>query len=140
MKHKVIISDYDRGAGHYAIITKWLHNREAYMPFPEEIPKYGFMAYYTDAETKRTKAVAAGFIRMCEGGVGQVDGFCTDPDVDPEIRHICLDVLLNHIINTAKASGVFQLMAFTEDSNTLIRAMKHGFKLIPKGAVVSMRL
>lgn len=57
--------------------------------------------------------VAAGFLRKAEGNYAFVDGFVTNPTMDPGIRLKALDLLVKRLKRRAKGR---KILAFTTDA------------------------
>ncbi len=71
-----------------------------------------------------------------EGGSGQLDGLCTNPDALPSKRHEAIEAVVNRILDEAKALGMRNLMAMSVDESTLMRSKRHGFKPCPHTLIV----
>lgn len=107
------------------VIQGWLSARGLRVQPVDEFPEVGFISYY------RGEAVACAFIRRVEGGFAMLDGLVTNPDFPSDIRHNALDWLVEHLIKQAKSMKLNSLIATSQDKNTLLRAMKHGFVQLP---------
>lgn len=106
---------------HFDIMLEWLVERDVYLPSIDEMPAIGFVVYHDHIMT------AMGFIRMVEGGYGQLDGLVTNPKQSPEIRSVSIDLLVSRLIYEAKEMELKSLIAFSKDKNTLLRSTTHGF-------------
>lgn len=113
-------------------IDSWLHKREMKVPL-NDIPKIGFVALL------KGTPIAAGFLRQCEGGHGILDSFVTDPEAPANDRHIAMDMLTNQLVTSARDIDLTQLICFTIDENTLLRAQRHGLVSTP-WTMLAMRL
>lgn len=111
---------------HFAHIYKWLEARDAHFTPVDRVPGIGFMCYYNH------KPAAAGFIRLVEGGYGQLEGLVSNPEFLPGTRSKAIDTLVERIIAEAKALQLISLIAFTGDKNTLERSSRHGFVQLPQ--------
>lgn len=91
----------------------------------DEIPATGFVVL--------TEGVVAAFafIRLVEGGFGQLDGLTSNPSLPGEIRSQAIDAVVERLINEAKVMKLKKLIAFSRDNNTLERSVKHGFSPMP---------
>lgn len=88
----------------------------------ENLPAYGLMVYDHDLP------VAAGFLKIVEGGKSAIlDSLITNGDLPAEQRDLALDLLVENILKDAKALGIKQILAFSSDRNTLVRAQRFGF-------------
>lgn len=113
--------DYNLGT-----ICKWLYLRKAYIPFKEEFPKIGYVAY------KGNEPIAAAFLRIVEGDFAQIDGLCTNPEALPQDRSKANDLLIAQLIETAKEMGnIKTIVSYSLDKNTIMRAESHGFVATP---------
>lgn len=106
---------------HLPTLLSWLVKREAYIVTPEEIPENGFIVFDNDI------AIAAGFLRLVEGGYAQIDGLTTNPDANSKQRSVAIDLVINAAIKRAKDLKIKQLMAFTELKNLSQRTQDFGF-------------
>lgn len=88
------------------------------------LPRVGGIVFYAG------RPIAIGFVRQCEGNVGIWDGLITDPQAEPIERDKCLDALLIFLIRTMKSYGITRIISWAQDSNTIERAQKLGFKPI----------
>lgn len=105
------------------MLASWLKGRDLPTDFLDTLPAVGYVVH-----TSNSLGVAAGFIRQVEGGYGMLDGYLTNPDVPPEIRHEALDALTAALLEEAKQLGISQLFAFSVDKNTIVRSQRHGFQ------------
>lgn len=87
----------------------------------ETLPKNGVVIYEND------DAVAMGFIRLVEGGFGQIDSYITNPAMPASIRDAALDYLTTQVIEKAKELKLKGLIGTSSDKNTLLRSLRHGF-------------
>lgn len=115
---------------HYETLLYWLARHKAYLPGHDEMPAIGYMAY--DGQ----QAIACGFLRKVEGGMGQLDGLCTNPEALPSKRHDAIDLVVNRILDEAKALGMRNLLAMSTDKSVLMRSQRHGFKSCPHTLIV----
>lgn len=127
----------ERFNGHYhdRHISKWLKYRSIYKSsLVSELPALGYIAYEDELP------VAAGFLRLCEGGFGMIDSLITDPTAPGELRNEALDKITHCILQYAKSNNINNIIAFSRDNNTLTRSLKHGFSLIDDYKVISIKL
>ncbi len=115
---------------HKGLLEEWLKDRSHYIPGPEEYPAIGCIAYDKDLP------VAVAFLRRVEGGFGMVDGLTSNPEASSEQRHLGLDLVIYHILSVGKASGIMHICSITQDENTLMRAIRHGFVKFPHAVVM----
>lgn len=108
-----------------SILKEWISKRDISTEFTDSIPELGFMVYEQDEK------IAAGFIRLCEGGYGIIEGFTSNPNKSPSIRNEALDLLLNHMLLSSKSINLKILWGYTTDKNTKERSMRHGFVCLP---------
>lgn len=111
-------------APHYtAVMNSWLEARGQTPILDADLPKLGFMVFY------EANPVACGFLRLCEGAVGIMDSYATNPQMAADIRDEALNLLTLHIMKLAPEMKLSKLIMYTADVNTAARGMKHGFKL-----------
>jgi len=102
-------------------LSTWLKVRGLETHVLNDLPKNGLVVF--DGE----QAVAAGFIRLCEGNHGLFDSYITNPSVSPYIRDNALNELTLALIEEAKTLKLKVVLALTVDENTKVRSIKHGF-------------
>lgn len=108
---------------HLDLVNSWLEARGEKTARIEEIPIFGFIAY-----GEAGKAVAAGFLRRCEGQVGVFDSLVTDPEARGPIRHEAIEAIVFEILKTARALKMGRVIAFTRHLSIIERAKSHGFE------------
>lgn len=113
---------------HGEVLKSWLYGHK--VPMPSEVPEIGRVVYQGDMP------VAMTFLRRVEGGYAQVDGLCSNPEAASETRDKALDTVINHILRDAKSIGITQIISFTQNEHTLLRAIRHGFAKYPAALVV----
>lgn len=91
----------------------------------ECLPKLGYVAYQGDTP------IASGFLRMVEGGYCQIDSLVTNKDAASDLRHKALTLLVDTLVNEAKALNLKGIFATTVDNGTLARAISLGFRVLP---------
>lgn len=106
---------------HYTTLSKWYKARGLEAPPEDELPKIGVMA--TD--------VAVGFLRMVEGGFAQIDGLITNPRASAEDRHLGNNLITTELCAIAEKLGIKAIIANSTDLNTIARAERHGFVVLP---------
>jgi hypothetical protein len=89
----------------------------------DTLPKIGFIVY-SDTEYHY---VAAGFLRLVEGGFAQIDTLVTNPNLVGDVRNEGLTLLVDTLIKTAKDMELKGIYSMTTDSSIIDRAMKLGF-------------
>lgn len=110
---------------HLEWIHDWLVEREISAHICENLPENGFIARIDKYP------IAAGFVRSCEGSMGFLDGFITNPKADSKLRHEALDSIYEEIVKISKLFGISKLMCHSVDAGTLERAKRHGFNELP---------
>lgn len=90
----------------------------------DSLPEIGFIALHND------EFIGAGFLRLVEGGFGQLDSFITNPKSSKELRHLAISKIQNSLIRTAKEAGLKAVYAFTSDKSIIMRAEESGFRVI----------
>jgi hypothetical protein len=111
-------------------INAWLTAHKMPPVTRHSLPELGYMAWHNGM------AIGAIFLRRCEGEAGIVDSLISNPDAQPQLRHIALDALINHIVDQARKVGVKMLLGYTVDASTLERSTRLGFKQSPYQVVV----
>lgn len=110
---------------HYDVLRRCLSAWHAYPTPKSEIPATGFVALYDGYPA------AFAFIRLVEGGFGQLDGLTSNRLLPGDIRDQAIDAIVSHLISHAKTMKLKNLTAFSKDENTLKRSVKHGFSPVP---------
>lgn len=112
-----------------------LMSRDMSLNLMDDLPKLGYIAIEA-SDSGKTIPIAAGFLRLCEGNSVMLDSLITNAKIDSNDRHTILDKLVKRLIKKAKSCGFKQIVAFTKDNNTLVRAETHGFQLLPHSVIV----
>lgn len=97
-------------------------------------PKVGYVAIWQE------QPVVMGFLRLVEGNSAMIDGLCTNPSIPGPIRNEVIDVVVYELIRTAKSLKLTGIICFSEDSNTLTRSERFGFKRNNEKVMISLRL
>lgn len=92
----------------------------------ESLPKIGYICY-SDTEYHY---VAAGFLRMIEGGFCQIDTMVSNPNLTGDVRNEGLILLVDTLINKAKDLGCLGIVSYTCDNSVVSRALGLGFKIV----------
>lgn len=92
----------------------------------ETLPKIGYIVY----SNTEYHYVAAGFLRMVEGGFCQIDTMVTNPNLTGDIRNAGLKLLVDTLINKARELGLSGIVSYTHDNSVISRALSLGFKLV----------
>lgn len=110
---------------HYSsLVALYLTNNKGDNPNLEQLPKLGYVAYIFD------QPIAAGFLRMVEGELAQIDSLVSNKDFPSETRHAGITAVVDRLIQDAKNLKLKALFATTSDSGILSRAEKLNFKVI----------
>ena len=112
-------------------LEKMLMERDLPKSALEELPEIGYIFF------DEGRAIAAGFLRKCEGNIGILDSYISSPGEPPELRNKALDIITKRLIDAANKVGISKLLAFSTDQNTIYRSVQHGFEAIPH--VVTIR-
>lgn len=83
--------------------------------------------------------IAAGFLRRVEGNVAQLDCLTSNKHFGSIIRHQGIKLIVDTLINEAKALKLDGIIATTSDQGILKRAKELGFKVIPQ-TVIALKL
>lgn len=94
-------------------------------PERRDLPEWGWVCIHEGA------LIGCIFLRQCEGQVGSLESFASNPAAPSEIRDRALNALLAHGIEFAKTIGIGRIVSFSLDRNTLARAKNHGFQELP---------
>lgn len=119
---------------HQGHMVAMLTSRDMDLELMYDLPETGVLIIKPDGT-----AIAAGFLRQCESKAVMLDSMITHADAEPMTRDYALDKLVETLVNLGKEYGFSQILAFTMDKNTLVRAHKHGFSLLPH-SVIALRL
>lgn len=116
---------------HLDLVNGWLSARS--LELPREYPAIGFIAY------EGTYPIAAGFLRLVEGGTAILDSLVTNPAQSSELRSKSIDLVVENLIKKGKELGLSGIIAYTIEPNVLRRSTKHGFQELPH-KVISVKL
>lgn len=106
---------------HMEVMWSWLSARQLDLPDESSVPQIGYICFEDNTP------VAMGFIRRVEGGFGQLDGLASNPKCSSESRNLAIDAVVEKLIIRSQEEGMKALISFSEDKNTLLRSIKHGF-------------
>ncbi len=93
---------------------------------PDMLPALGFLI--TDSATP----VAAGFLRMVEGGYAQIDTLVTNGGLSSQMRHEGVSLVVEQLITAAKELKLKGIYAHTKDEGIMRRAADLGFRHVPE--------
>lgn len=91
----------------------------------KSLPKIGYIALYNG------HPVAAGFLRRVEGRLALIDGLVSNAFMGGIIRHKGLDLILNTLIDEAKALKLEGLLGHSVDASVHKRVTELGFIQAP---------
>lgn len=97
-------------------------NRKAYIPTLKEMPSIGYVAVLSG------RLIAAVFLRKVEGGIAQIDTLVSNPTSTGEERHCAIDLVVEKVLEKAKKLNINGILFTSEDSGTIMRSHKYGFK------------
>lgn len=100
----------------------------------ESLPSIGFIAF------EGSVPIAAGFLRKIEGNYGMIDSLVTNAQSSSELRHEAIDLIVRHLIKSAKHLKMNSILSFSKDKSTLVRSISHGFMLSDKHVMLSLNL
>lgn len=104
------------------VLNEWLRLRGNKPTEVYDLPAVGFMVSEGDFE------IAACFLRRCEGGLGIIEGLTTNPTASSALRHAAIDMVVQCVIEEAKARDIGKLLTWTVDAGTQVRGLnRHGF-------------
>lgn len=106
-------------------LNLWLYSRDRKGVEEGDLPNIGYIAF------KNSHPVCAAFLRVCEGGVGMLEGLVSNPDLPLFTRHLGIESVIDRLILTAKEKHIRRLVSFSVDESTIKRVSKRGFKKQP---------
>lgn len=106
---------------HENYIEKMLISRFMASYLIQDLPEHGLIALQDDTP------IAVGFIRQIEGPYAMLDSYLSNSEADPEIRDRALNLITRKLLDWARIGGVRNVLAFSADPNTVLRAEAHGF-------------
>lgn len=106
---------------HQDLISEWMGKRGHDFQDYTGVPRHGWTVSHDGTP------VAVMGLRLCEGNVGLIDTFCSDPEIDPEIRNHAADALTCELLDQAELHGLIGLIGISRDQNTIKRSVAHGF-------------
>lgn len=106
-----------------------LHKRNK-CPYTDSIvlasmPKHGYIAI------EHGRCLAAGFIRLIEGGYCQIDTLVSNPNARPGERNRALKTVVDRLIQDAKGMGIKGIVSWTDSHDVVRRAVSIGFRVKP---------
>ncbi len=99
----------------------------------KSLPKIGYIAIMNK------QPIAAGFLRMVEGGYAQMDTLVSNPYFGSIIRNEGIVKVVDSILSDAKDLKLIGIIAFTEDLGVLKRAEVLGFTKVEQ-SIITLRL
>lgn len=121
---KIALKGFDKRTD-VRFINEWLKERNLAEVNGQDLPHIGFIAFGAYG------AIAAGFLRQCEGDIAILDSLVTNPGQKGELRHSAIDAIVDKISMVAKEMKLKSLVAYSVDASTLERSKKHGFVPLP---------
>lgn len=116
---------------HNSYVKKWVELRHMDIACAEDLPANGFITF-DDAD----RPVCAGFLRLMEGNYATLDSLITNPDAAAVIRNEAVDATVECLMWYAKLVELKKIIATSEDNNTLVRSIRHGFVKLPHSLIV----
>ena len=113
---------------HRGVVNKWLAKRGH--PPVLDFPAIGYCI-----QLHNNALVCCGFLRKIEGGYAMIDGYASDPEALPVVRHDALNLLTAQLVKEAQRLEIKTLFALSIDKNTIMRASDHGFSVLPYAAL-----
>lgn len=124
-----MIAVFDFEQKHMSLLHEMLESQD-YMGISdityETLPQLGFIAIQSSIP------VAAGFLRIVEGGYAQIDTLTTNAKFKSKSRHEALSKVVEELIEAAKILELKGILAFTKDEGILKRAESLGFHTVPQ--------
>jgi hypothetical protein len=117
---------------HLPMLTRWGQDRDMYASAgdPECYPPTGVVAL--DA--------AAGFLFLTNATpVAYLDNFISDPRASNEVRARALELVLDGLLEDARACGVRAVLAATSAPSLVTLARSRGFTLFPQSLTYIMK-
>lgn len=106
----------------FKMYESWLHARNRDCPEVEQLPKYGLIS------SKLNNPISAGFIANQGGGVCCLCFFASNPLEDNVVRSMSLDLLIDELIEMAKALRFKRAYLTTNKAALIRRVEKRDFK------------
>jgi hypothetical protein len=106
-------------------VRMWLEFRGLDTVWADYLPKNGYVV------SDEHGPIAIGYIRMMEGNYGCLDSYITDPIAPSQLRDKALDLLTIKLVELAKSLEIKILLAFSQDTFTILRSERLGFKRLP---------
>lgn len=102
----------------------------------QTLPKIGFIAIQQETSTP----IAAGFLRMVEGGFAQIDTLMSNAKESSETRHEALSRCVAALIAEATKLGLYGITATSRDEGTIKRAQSLGFRIVEEQKLIVLPL
>ncbi len=106
---------------HLPYVEEMLTLRDMDKAILKDLPQIGYICFHHEVP------IAIGFLRRMEGPYAILDSYMTNPHLDADIRNTALDKITESLLYYAKKNNVIKVLAFSLDSNTIQRALRHGF-------------
>lgn len=100
----------------------------------ETLPAIGYVTFKDEAP------IAAGFLRMVEGGFAQLDTLMSNASYSSEIRHEAISTVVEELISEAKKLNLHGILATSKDESTIMRALSLGFHVVEEQKLIALPL
>ena len=110
---------------HAEDLALMLISQSGKIPPKSEMPKNGYILY------SEGKPIAACFLRLVEGGFGQIDGLVADRYAPRELKQQAIDIAIEKCIDKARSLRIKNLLAFCQSERPTMTALSHGFVKLP---------
>lgn len=113
-------------ADYHAICALWRAN--SWPPIPREaLPQHGIIAY------KNSEIAAAGFLYASDSTIAWLEFIVTNPAVSSEDRHEALTLIIERLLEMARAAGFTHVFSSLRDPGLIARYQAHGFAVSDRG-------
>ncbi len=106
----------------YDEMNSWYTKRELPILIKDILPNTGFIV----------SEVAAGFLYCCDGNLGLIENFITNPDAKSEDRDEAINIIIDSIEQEAKILGIKYIIGSTKEDSLLMRSLNLNYKDLGK--------
>lgn len=114
------------------ILKEILETQKHHEILLEHLPRHGYVAVVLG------QPVAAGFLRLVEGRMAQIDSLMTNATLPGETRNTALVKLIDQLMSDAKDMGLIGVYAHTKAKDIIKRAKSLGFRIVKQTIIAKL--
>ena len=100
----------------YPVLARWYRGHKKAIPPFSSLPAVGFIV----------DGVAAAFLYQTDGGIGLLENYIRNPNIDSASANQALDELTQVLLATSKELGLTKVIGLTKNARIVKRAKQNG--------------